>query len=318
MTPGSQPSMIERLWGRPIVRRVAATSPGRWVADRRAIRRALDAFHARRGDRHPSRSEPLTPLPRTETLVPARPHTAARPDGTVPVTRYIILAEGRSGSTLLAVELGRRWPVVRSRLEEFSKDQAGWVSFEDAMRRTYLEVSGRTIVGCKVLMGQLTLDQLRELLELDDMRVILLRRRDLLRRYVSEKIARANDQWRLTAEGDRPPLEDRALTVRISEFHHRLRLSMRHLEDMDEISRDLPRLEVWFEDLEADLDGQLRRVAAFLGAGEPVHEKPPSLVRQNPEPLALLVENLDEVHEFLHSVGRPDLVIDEPDPSGRG
>jgi hypothetical protein len=54
-------------------------------------------------------------------------------------------------------------------------------------------------------------------------------------------------------------------------------------------------LDVWYEDLVADLDAECRRVARFLGAGDPRLAGKPRLARQNPEPLRLLVRNYAEV-----------------------
>ena len=308
-----RPSLAERVWEMRLVRRVAATPSGRWLAARPSMRAPLDAIHARQQRR--ATAPDMSPLPRIGELTPARRHSARTADGSVPVTRFVVIAEGRSGSTLLVHELGRRWPNLRAAFEVFSRQHAEWTSFEESLQRIFLEPddAGRRIVGCKVLIGQLSMEQLREVLELDDMHVIVLRRRDLLRRHVSEQIARSTQQWQLTADSIGVEASDRTLTVDVAAFHQRLRLSSRFFEDVELLTRDLPRIEVWYEDLGTDLDTELRRVATFLGAGEPAQEPPPQLIRQNPEPLRLLVRNLDEVHEFLRMAGRDDLIVeDEP------
>lgn len=304
MTNDRAHRLLVRAWAHPTVRRLAETRAGKWLASRRRVRPLLDTFHERSSERrtHPLRTVMHRPPP------VARRNTAAAPAAPAPVTRFIVLSEGRSGSTLLVHSLGRRWPEIRALGEEFSRDHPSWSSFDDSLRRAYLTLDGHPIIGCKVLVGQTTPRELTELLELDDMHVIVLRRRDLLRRHVSEEIARKTDQWTLRSTEPASSADSRAVTVDTARLHRRLMLSRRYFEDLDVMTQDLPRLEIWYEDLESDLDGQLRRVATFLGAGAPANEAPPLLARQNPEPLRELVRNLDEVEEFLASTGFADLI----------
>lgn len=230
-------------------------------------------------------------------------------------TRFIVLNEGRSGSTLLVDELDRRWPQIHAEREVFHpmrREGLRW--FEDVVRETFFVDRGASIVGCKIHGAQITKAQLSALVELDGMHVILLRRRDVLRRFVSERIANRTDQWE-QQRGDRAteilPAELRRFNVDIPSFHMSTVASLRWFADCERISASVPTLEVWYEDLTADLDGELRRIASFLGAGPPTHEAPPLLTRQNPEPLRDLVNNYAEVSAFLVDVGLGATLTDE-------
>ena len=230
-------------------------------------------------------------------------------------TRFIVLNEGRSGSTLLVDELDRRWTEINAEREVFHPMRRdGFHHFEDVVRQTFFVDKGAPIVGCKIHGAQITAEQLSDLVKLDGMRVIILRRRNVLRRFVSERIANRTEQWEQTRgdrDADHIPLETRRITVHIPSFHARTVESSRWFTDCERISAAVPTLEVWYEDLTADLDAELRRIASFLGAGTPASEAPPLLTRQNPEPLQLLVENYDEVSAFLHDVGLGSTLIEE-------
>jgi hypothetical protein len=74
-------------------------------------------------------------------------------------------------------------------------------------------------------------------------------------------------------------------------------------------------LEVWYEDVSDELDVQLRRIATFLGQGEPLIEARPFLTRQNPEPLRLLIRNYSEVCRALSATPMREYL--DPEDAGR-
>ena len=230
-------------------------------------------------------------------------------------TRFILLGEGRSGTALLGEGLQRRWTEIRAKEEIFSSKWRGSAtSFEDVARTAFSADSGETIVGFKLFSSHVTKQQLSALLQLEGMRVIILRRRNPLRRYVSEEIAKKTGRW---SEG-RPGMPDAAIPVaerRLSIDVRRLEFSLHNSEDrfreFDRLTFGVPKIGIWYEDLVADLDGELRRIATFLGAGEPAQEAPPHLRRQNPEELKDLIANYDEVSRFLRRIGKSEYLLDE-------
>ena len=221
-------------------------------------------------------------------------------------TRFIVLSEGRSGTTLLVSELQRRWPEIRAGWEEFSAPRrARFDSFEDVARYTFCEAQEETIVGCKIFSDQISDEELSALLQLDGMRVIILRRRNQLRRFVSFHIAKKTGLWfqnRLRVGVPDLPLEVRKIRIDPAHFIREITTSNLAFDRFERMTEGLPRLDVTYEELSDDLDSELRRVASFLGAGEPAHEAPPELTRQNPEPLHSLIENFEEFSEFLHDL----------------
>lgn len=311
MTPSRVDVLLERSAGSPPVRRFVRTRVGRRVAlspvaapmRRRVNRRRLE--------------EGIIEAGRSETASPAPPDASSRFDPSISpqvTTRFIVLAEGRSGSTLLVTELKRRWPEIRSRGEEFSRRRAEGRTFDEIVHDTFFPAGGPPIVGCKVLNGQVDGRQLREILALDGMRVIVLRRRSLLRRYVSERIAHQTDQW--VGNPSRPPLtlDDRRITISPEHLYRRTMRSLAFARYCEGLKGRVQSIEVWYEDLATNMDDELRRIATFLGAGAPTFELPPRLQKQNPEPLDQLVTNLAEVLDFLRSRDLDSVVADEETP----
>ena len=227
-------------------------------------------------------------------------------------TRFIILGEGRSGSSLLRVELNRRWTEIHTEGEVFGlKGRDPSASFEELVDIAFANDAGATIVGFKLFSTHVTEQQLMAMLRLEGMRVIILRRQNALRRYVSEQIARQTGRW---SEGrSKVPLESipiaaRSITVDIRHLETHLRISEDRFREFDRLTFRVPKIGVFYEDLVTDLDGELQRLATFLGAGEPSLQTPPILSRQNPESLRNLITNYDEVAKFLRRTGRGELL----------
>lgn len=229
-------------------------------------------------------------------------------------TRFLLLGEGRSGTTLLQQELNRRWTEIRVRGEEFSpKVRNLSASFQEIAGEAFADDTGATIVGFKLFSTHATEQQILTMLQLDGMRVIILRRRNPIRRYVSDQTARQTGRWnepRTRTPLEAIPISARRITIDLRHLETSLQISEDRFREFDRLTFGVPKLGIWYEDLTADLNGELRRIATFLGAGEPAHEPPPSSVRQNPESLRDLIVNYDEVSRFLRRSGRSRSLLD--------
>ena len=236
-------------------------------------------------------------------------------------TRFILLGEGRSGTGLLLEELNRRWTEIHAKGEIFAlKDRGSATSFEDVARTAFANDSGETIVGFKLFATHATEQQVSALLQLEGMRVIIMRRRNPLRRYVSQQIAMRTGRWSEGRSG-KPvtalSVEERRISIDVRHFEANLQNSEYRFREFDRLTFGVPKISIWYEDLVADLDGELRRIASFLGAGEPAHESPPRLERQNPEQLKDLIANYDEVSRFLRRIGKSEYLLDvDSTPAG--
>jgi hypothetical protein len=173
-------------------------------------------------------------------------------------TRFIVLSEERSGSTLLVEELHRRWPEIRSKGECFSElIRSESDDFESVARRTFLDDTGEAIVGCKVFPLHISEPQLVALRQLEGMRVIILRRRNQLRRYVSFKIAKKTSEWHWNQFRlrDQPlTAEKRSITIDKRDLFKGIIISNNRFQWFERATAGIPRIDVWYEDLSAHLD----------------------------------------------------------------
>ncbi len=129
-----------------------------------------------------------------------------------------------------------------------------------------------------------------------DFKVVRLTRRNLLRRYVSAKIASIENIW--SAKENRGM--DIKIKVDIEDLHYHL-LRMETLnKSIDALAREFPHLFVDYEDLIEDQACSMRRIFQFLGTDEGIAaEIRASTARQNSGPLQAIVENYDAVCEAL-------------------
>ena len=153
------------------------------------------------------------------------------------------------------------------------------------------EVSAR---GFKLLVTQtLQLPGIVPWLQAHDVRVIRVARRNLLKTWVSREVKR---RTRRATARDAVPLT----TVRADVEAMLAKLAWMEDEQraVDELLAGQPSLRVVYETLQADLEGESRRMLRFLGvdAGVPVSTP---YVKTNPECLADVVENYAEVAAAL-------------------
>lgn len=238
-----------------------------------------------------------------ETLRRVVGPTRTRPRA-VAVTPFVILCQARTGSNLMQSELGRRWPEVRCLGEEYGpqlRPAHPGETTEDITARVFAATAEKPVVGCRLFYEHVTLEEFADILAVPGMKVVHLRRRNILRRHVSLQIALNNQVWARARRHAAPAIDERAVTIDVDRFiddsirgADRQARRIRVLKDAG-----VEVLDVWYEELTEHLDSELRRIAAFLGLGEPVSESQPFLVRQNPEPLRLLVRNYDELRRRL-------------------
>jgi len=287
-----------------LARRAARSGPARRLARTGPVRRALALPRIGR----------LVVGLRSGTGAPTLP--VRRRPGPDITTRFVVLTTGRSGSTLLVKELDRRWNGVRCSGEAFKLGRFDGATVEEIIERVYFPARGPSIVGCKIFLHHVGPIALARILALPGMRVVILRRQNGLRQYVSERIASRDGVWSLGAGADRRAIAERTMAVNPWRFITWLRATDRVFACYDELTAGLPVLRISYEELAADLDGTVRRVGAFLGAGEPDTGGPPVLQRQNPEPLSVLVPNYREVSEFLRRRGLGHLLDDDTPGEG--
>ena len=172
------------------------------------------------------------------------------------------------------------------------------VAFVDAVGAAGV-ASGATAVGFKLLFSHLEqADELRDHLVAEKrIRIVHLRRVDLLRRYVSHQRAIATQQWRRDVGSERP-LRRPAIEIDVHDFVEDVSRIERWERQGVELFAEHPMLEITYEELAAAPAPTGRRVAEFLSV-DPDVELEIRDVKTGGDPLDEAVTNLPEVIAHL-------------------
>lgn len=123
------------------------------------------------------------------------------------------------------------------------------------------------------------------------LRVIHLRRRNLLAAHVSRKKAAAADEWIKYSGAS----QDGGVTLDYEETRARFEQAQAWEREYDALFAGHPLLDLVYEDVAADYAAEMRRVQDFLGL--PARDVPPATKKRPPQPLSEQIANYDELKE---------------------
>jgi LPS sulfotransferase NodH len=252
----------------------------------------------------------MRPVPKTEKI---RHHVMhwlsikhdSVPPGAIP---FVVVATERSGSSLLMDLLSSRWAAIRSDGEISNPHVRRGRSFEEVLRATYFSDSGHRCIGSKIIRRQVTDDELHNVVTIPGIRVVVLRRGNVVRQFVSLRIARKDHIWRQPVRYPRSDVADRAVAITADDliaFESRQRQAY---ESLRSFLADTPHMDTTYEELMENRDLEIGRIGEFLGVGKPDLSTSPRLRHQNPEPLSELITNFDQLRSDLSDLGREDLL----------
>jgi LPS sulfotransferase NodH len=229
--------------------------------------------------------------------------------------RFIILGEGRSGSNFLRGLLNSHPQIITfGELFRFA-DAIGWelpaydlclstprlIALSQTAPVAFLEQEvfrrfpGRTrAVGFKIFYYHADRGARAEvwsyLKDHRDIKVLHIKRWNTLRAFLSLRKAFLTDRW-TEPNGPRPD----ALSVPLDyeECRHRFALAEEMKDRFDALFRDHPKIDVVYETLEHDHEGEMARVQALLGVVP--HPTRPLTYKQASLPLAQAISNYAEL-----------------------
>jgi len=222
--------------------------------------------------------------------------------------RFMIVANARTGSNYLLDGL-KTSPAIRMYHEIFaSHNREAGKDFEKILSTIYQYESRSTqIVGFKVFYNHLTDAEWKKLAARTDPKVIHLTRRNRLRTAVSLAIAFKTGRW--TQAGKSTGLKDKRIRLDRSKLLKRLE----QIEEGEAATRarfsDRSMLEVVYEELVQSPRNVFATVGAYLGVDD-IDPGKIRLKRQNPEGLAQLIVNYDEVESLLKNTGFSKYLVD--------
>lgn len=229
-------------------------------------------------------------------------------------TRFIILAAPRTGSNLLCTLLNSH-PEVLCHHELFNPNgvfyaldyRGGTLDFGsiaqrdrepfEFLQRVWENPEGASCIGFKMTRGQ-NEDVMRSLIEDAGVLKIVLHRRNRLKTFVSEQIARKTDRWEVYAK-DELAIDTPRLHVDVEAFKAHCDLNEHYYQDIEHALRSgqQPWIETAYEDiLTATEHG---RLLEFLGVGATEARLAQSSIKQNDTDLRTLIENFQELELAL-------------------
>ena len=235
------------------------------------------------------------------------------------IQKFVMLSYARCGSNMLQAMLNEH-PQIKCFGEIFNptygKGYLKWVnkSFLRRLSHKYLReycietyLNGicniqtkddTQAVGYKVMYpGQFErYPNFRDYWKFNKIKIIRITRYNLLRRYLSSKIANKECRWSSS--------NYRGGLITIPVDLHDLKRSINCLEtidcQIDTLAEEFQYLRVSYEQIVSNSKSSLRNIFEFLGVDVDQTEKiEPRTVKQNPGKLNMLIENYDEVREAL-------------------
>jgi LPS sulfotransferase NodH len=222
-------------------------------------------------------------------------------------TKFVVITRPRTGSNLLINGL-RTHPEMQVFGELFrggvseavkgSVRQSASTFFEESVFKHYPK--SIKSVGFKIFYHHPVWDEAggvwRHLCQMDDLRVIHLRRANLLRNFVSMKIAQKTDIWKESGETANPA-SDKRVEISAEECIAFFDRATAQEQETDEKFVARPLMRISYEELANGYDEVMRGVQAFLGVRQ---INLASMTRkQNPEALRHLILNYEEIMRSL-------------------
>ena len=207
---------------------------------------------------------------------------------------FIVLTDARTGSNFLVSILDSH-PNIRAEGELFRdlspKLYGLALSTAFSKQPRHIKASGFKIFYSHARngMGGGIWDHLERM---EDLLVIHLKRRNLLRAFVSLKIAKSQGVW-ISDRADDGASANKAVTLTEKELRRYFEKMTLSAENGDRHFSAHAKMTIYYEDLVRDVEGTFERLTSFLGV--PYYAPYSVLKRQNPERLDVLILNYQEL-----------------------
>lgn len=211
--------------------------------------------------------------------------------------RFVVLTRSRTGSTMLTSFLNSH-PNIYAMGEVFS-----WLNgkrYENVLNKVFSRQPANVkAVGFKIFYYHPQDDPScgiwNELMNMRELRLIHLKRRNILRTLLSRKIAAKRDIWSATNGVARVDVDAKKVEFKVDELREEFERTRAWEEEYDKMFSTHPIVVVYYEDLVERPEMAFRWITDMLGL--PHHKPKTALVKQNPEKLSQLIVNYEEVKQ---------------------
>ncbi len=214
--------------------------------------------------------------------------------------KFIVLGRSRVGSNLLISYLNSH-PNIFGLGEMFGNNHSQKVIdyrkqnpmqyLNDFCYRKYPE--NIKAVGFKIFYYHPVKDESREvwqkMQEDKSIKVLHIKRENILRTHLSWAIAGKTDKWTITSSSHLPSTDSKLIELSPDECINAFEKTKKWEAEFDEFFNEHQMLQVSYENLLSDTQNELEKVQMFFDL--PLHKLTTALKKQNPEPLSNLISN---------------------------
>lgn len=229
-------------------------------------------------------------------------------------TRFVILGQERTGSNFLqmllashssvlsfgeifnpAEEIRRRNSAIAKPLE-LDDDPVEYLG-----KYVYKEYPDNVqAVGFRLFYSHARNNEwkgVREYLQSPDIKIIHLKRKNLLDRYLSFVLACRSNMWIALQEGKESKTYNEPVTINLAKCFQDFHRSLWYQEEADDFFQENPKIEVIYEDLCDDLVGESNRIQDFLELE--LEELAPKTRKQRTRKKSEVIANYDDLEKYL-------------------
>ena len=211
--------------------------------------------------------------------------------------RFIVLTRSRTGSNLLVSFLNSH-PNISAEGELFNRLNGR--NYEKILATVFASQPYQTKAkGFKIFYYHPNDDDAsklwHDLVNMDNLYVIHLKRRNILRTLVSRKIAELRRQWQVVDSSDIESKQKRRVRLTVEELLNGFQSTRNWESAGDEMFSEHPLMPVYYENLVEEPEAIFEEISGFLGVRYVQPQTP--LKKQNPEKTSELVVNFEELKD---------------------
>lgn len=208
---------------------------------------------------------------------------------------FIVLTRSRTGSSML-ISFLENHSNIKAQSEIFSK--LNKINYKEILSEAfskppyYIKATGFKIFYYHPLDDN-TCDLWNELVSMQHLYVIHMKRRNILSTLVSRKIAGMQDVWSIGGINTSTKASGKAVEFTFDELQKGFEQTRHWEDDGDRMFSEHPVLNIYYEDLVRSSESEFEKITDFLGL--PKRSPTTHLRKQNPERLSELITNYDDL-----------------------
>lgn len=213
--------------------------------------------------------------------------------------KFVLVCDSRTGSTLLLNSLGFHPQIeVEGELFKYVKSDD---EIEEIWRKIFRSRKRRVkYVGFKLFYFHARTPQDKIWTDLKNdksIKIIHLKRKNLLRAFLSKKIGLKTKQWTENIKSSQIPVEQKQVIIDPEECLKFFELTRKHEEECEELFKNHDVINITYESFIENIKKEVHHIQNELGV-VPFYRKS-ELKKQNPENIKDLIINYNELKEYF-------------------